>query len=151
MIGGTISCNASGFIPGPKGAMRYWVKSLDFLTPNGYKISCERGEYISKNGFFLLEFPNEKIKWNVPTYPRPKIKNASGPYSDESGQIDLVDLLIGSEGIFGVITKVTFKLKKMPDDFLNFFFTLPSEKQAVHFHHYMAKYLNNDLSQLNAM
>ena len=39
----------------------------------------------------------------------------------------------------------------MPDDFLNLFFTLPSEKQAVHFHHYMAKYLNNDLSQLNAM
>ena len=151
MIGGAISCNASGFIPGPKGAMRYWVKSLDFLTPNGYKISCERGEYISKNGFFLLEFPNEKIKWNVPTYPRPKIKNASGPYSDESGQIDLVDLLIGSEGIFGVITKVTFKLKKMPDDFLNLFFTLPSEKQAVNFHHYMAKYLNNNLSQLNAM
>ena len=27
-IGGTISCNASGFIPGEKGATRYWVDSL---------------------------------------------------------------------------------------------------------------------------
>ena len=112
MVGGTISCNASGFMPGPQGAMRHWVDSLDFLTPNGFKISCKRGQYISKNGLFIMTYPNKTIKWPIPTYPRPNIKNASGPYSDESGKIDLVDLLIGSEGIFGVITKVNFRLKK---------------------------------------
>ena len=151
MIGGTVSCNASGFMPGPQGAIRHWVNSLDFLTPNGFKISCKRGQYISKDGFFIISCKNKTIKWSLPTYPRPNIKNASGPYSDESGKIDLVDLLIGSEGIFGVITKVNFKLKKRPNDFLNLFFTLPSEKQAVRFHHYMEKALHNDLSQLSAM
>ena len=35
MVGGAISCNASGFVPGEKGAMRYWINGLDFLLPNG--------------------------------------------------------------------------------------------------------------------
>jgi len=151
MIGGTISCNASGFVPGPKGAMRYWTEALDFLTPNGYKISCKRGQYISDKGEFLLQFPNELIKWNIPTYPRPTIKNASGPFSDENGTVDLVDFLIGSEGIFGLITKTNFRLKKMPDDFLDLFFTLPTEKDAVKFHGYIKNYFNGDLSQLSAL
>ena len=30
MVGGAVSCNASGFIPGPKGSMRMWVNQLDF-------------------------------------------------------------------------------------------------------------------------
>ena len=31
MIGGAISCNASGFIPGEKGAMRYWVNGISLI------------------------------------------------------------------------------------------------------------------------
>ena len=50
MVGGAISCNASGFVPGPAGAMRYWTEALNFLTPDGYKITCKRGQYISNNG-----------------------------------------------------------------------------------------------------
>ena len=43
--------------------------------------------YISKNGKFTLLFPKESIEWELPTYPRPNIKNASGPYSDDKGNI----------------------------------------------------------------
>ena len=151
MIGGAISCNASGFVPGPAGAMRYWTESLDFLTPNGFKITCKRGEYISNNGIFILDFPTGPITWDVLTYPRPDIKNASGPYSDENGMVDLVDFLVGSEGIFGLITSVTFRLKRTPDNYLDLFFTLPSEKDAVQFHGYIQNYLSGDLSKLTAL
>ena len=151
MIGGAISCNASGFVPGPAGAMRYWTESLDFLTPDGYKIICKRGQYISKNGKFFIEFPKKTVTWKVLTYPRPKIKNASGPFSDENGTLDLVDFLVGSEGIFGLITRATFRLKTMPDDSLDLFFTLPSENDAVRFHKYIHNYFNGDLSQLMAL
>lgn len=151
MIGGAISCNASGFVPGPAGAMRYWTKSLHFLTPDGHKIVCKRGQYISKDGEFLLDFPNGLVKWKVPTYPRPNIKNASGPYSDENGTIDLVDCLVGSEGIFGLITLATFRLKEMPDEYLDLFFTLPTEQDAIRFHGYMYNHFGGDLSQLTAL
>ena len=151
MIGGTISCNASGFVPGPAGAMRYWTESLDFLTPNGYKVTCKRGQYISNDSVFILDYPDGPISWNVLTYPRPDIKNASGPYSDEEGAIDLVDFLVGSEGIFGLVTSVTFRLKETPNEYLDLFFTLPTEQDAVQFHGYMQNHLSGDLSKLTAL
>ena len=151
MIGGAISCNASGFVPGPAGAMRYWTESLNFLTPDGHKITCKRGQYISHNGEFTLNFPDRALKWKVLTYPRPDIKNASGPYSDENGTLDLVDFLVGSEGIFGLITSATFRLKETPDEYLDLFFTLPSEQDAVLFHEYITNYFKGDLTQLTAM
>ncbi len=151
MVGGAVSCNASGFVPGPAGAMRYWTEALDFLTPDGYKITCKRGHYISNNGEFILDYPDGPVTWKVLTYPRPNIKNASGPYSDENGTLDLVDFLVGSEGIFGLITSATFRLKEMPDEYLDLFFTLPSEQDAILFHRYIQDYLEGDISQLTAL
>jgi len=151
MVGGTLSCNASGFIPGPAGATRYWTAGLDFLSVDGYKISCRRGDYVSENGEFILEYPDKSVILTIPTYPRPDIKNASGPFSDLNGSIDLVDFLVGSEGIFGLITLATFTLKKMPDEFLDLFFTLPKELDAVRFHQYIRNYFNGDLSQITAL
>ena len=67
LVGGILSCNASGFIPGPAGATRFWTEGLEFLTPNGHKISCKRGEYISENGEFILEFPDESVAMKILT------------------------------------------------------------------------------------
>ena len=151
MVGGTLSCNASGFIPGPAGATRFWTEGLDFLTADGYKISCRRGDYVSENGEFIMEYPDKSVILTIPTYPRPEIKNASGPFSDMNGKIDLVDFLVGSEGIFGVITSAIFALKEMPDDFLDLFFTLSKELDAVHFHQYISNHFNGDSSQITAL
>ena len=151
MVGGTLSCNASGFIPGPAGATRYWTEGLEFLTPNGFKIFCKRGDYVSENGEFIIDFPDGEVIVKVPSYPRPDIKNASGPFSDENGHVDLVDLLVGSEGIFGLITSSTFRLKEMPDEFLDMFFTLPNEIDAVRFHYYISNHFESDLSQITAL
>ena len=106
---------------------------------------------MSENGEFILEFPDESVAMKILTYPRPDIKNASGPYSDEDGAIDLVDLIVGSEGIFGLITSVIFRLKEMPTEFLDLFFTLPTEMDAVNFHQYISNHFNGDLSQITAL
>ena len=151
MVGGTLSCNASGFIPGSAGATRYWTDSLDIITPTGFKFSCKRGEYISSNSEFLLEFPDNTKILKIPSYPYPDIKNASGPFSDEMGNVDLVDLIVGSEGIFGLITSATFRLKEMPNEFLDLFFTLTSELNAIKFHKYISNYYKGDFSQITAL
>ena len=151
MVGGTLSCNASGFVPGEQGATRFWVFGLEILLPNGCKVNFKRNQYVSKNGFFIFNFENDNLKMKVPTYKRPKIKNASGPYSDENGKVDLVDLIIGSEGIFSFISSVTFKLKNKPDDFLDIFFTLKSENDAINFYRYINNYFSGDLSNLTAL
>ena len=139
MIGGTVSCNASGFVPGEKGATRHWVQGLEIVLPNGRVVKCKRGDYISYNATFELD--GESVL--LPQYNRPDIKNASGPYTCGNGEIDFIDLIVGSEGIFGLITECTFKLKSNPKDYLNLLIVLESEKCAIKFYNHL-----NELSIL---
>ena len=150
-VGGTLSTNASGFVPGEKGATRYWVKEIEFLLPNGDLVKMKRGQYISNKGFFTLEYDDEIIQLPIPTYNRPKIKNASGLYSDKNGKIDLIDLIIGSEGILGMITSCHLGLSNNPKNKLELFISLHSESEAIDFHDFLYNYLNQDLSQITAM
>ena len=147
MIGGTLSCNASGFTPGEMGAMRYWVQALNFVLPNGYSIQCKRGQYISKDAHFMLD----DTKLSVPTYNRPKIKNASGPYTCDIGDIDFIDLIIGSEGIFGLILDCSLQLKKRSKAYLDLFILLESESTAINLYKYLMNKFNYDLSQISAL
>ena len=150
-VGGTLSTNASGFVPGEKGATRYWVKEIEFLLPNGDLVKMKRGQYISNKGFFTLEYDDKIIQLPIPTYNRPKIKNASGLYSDKNGKVDLIDLIIGSEGILGMITSCHLGLSNNPKNKLELFISLHSESEAIDFHDFLNNYLNQDLSQITAM
>jgi D-lactate dehydrogenase (cytochrome) len=145
-IGGGIACNCSGFTPGDSGALRSWLKSLRFLLPDGSMICAERGQYISENGMFLL---GEK-QWPVPRYERPKIKNAGGPYSSPDGAVDLIDLIVGSEGVFGLVTECTVRLTPRPAAYLDIFFSLPSESEALCLLETVLRKYNGDLSGLKA-
>ncbi len=151
LIGGTISTNASGFVPGEKGATRYWVKGIEFLLPNGDMINIKRGQYISDDGFFTLQYGDKNIDLPIPVYDRPKIKNASGLYSDKNGIIDLIDLIIGSEGILGMVTHCELGLALNPKDRLELFISLKNESDAIDFHDYLNNHFNQDLSSITAM
>ena len=121
-VGGTLSCNASGFIPGEKGATRYWVKEIELILINGYSLIINRGDYISDKGEFIIECNDEIIRMPIPRYKRPKLKNASGPFSSMDSEIDFIDLIIGSEGIFGMITQCVFGLDSKPKNYLGIIF-----------------------------
>lgn len=149
-IGGALACNASGFTPGESGSFRGWVDSVKFIFPNGYLAKIKRGEYISEGGAFTLKSPDGEIAWPVPDYPRPETKNAGGPFSSSDGIIDLLDLIIGSEGIFGLAVSCTVKLAKKPENILDIFFSLPSETEALQFLAATMEKFNNNLSHLKA-
>tara|TARA_Y100001970_G_scaffold89528_1_gene112889 strand:- start:16513 stop:18099 length:1587 start_codon:yes stop_codon:yes gene_type:complete len=150
-VGGTLSCNASGFMPGEKGATRFWVEEIEFMLLNGYSIKIKRGEYISHNGEFILKCGDENIILPIPRYNRPNIKNASGLYSSINGEIDFIDLVIGSEGILGLIISAKFNLAKKPTSSLDLFIRLKNENSAIEFHHYLYKYLNSDMGKITAL
>jgi len=150
-VGGTISTNASGFVPGEKGATRYWVKEIEFLLPNGDFIHVKKDQYVSKDGLFHLENDGTTITLPIPTYERPKIKNASGLFSDKSGMIDLIDLIIGSEGILGLITSCQLKLSDNPEDKLELFISLDSESKAIDLYDHLNGNFGQNIEQLTAM
>ena len=142
LVGGTISCNASGFIPGEKGATRYWINGIDFLLVNGQKIHALRGQYISENSTFIIKSLNEEYTIEVPTYKRPKIKNASGPFTSDENEIDFIDLIIGSEGCFGLVTKAQLRLNDKPKNYMDLFIPFVTENDAIRFYEYICK-INN--------
>lgn len=150
-VGGAIACNASGFTPGAAGTIRHWIRAVDFILPNGMKVAVRRGEYISENGCFIIESPGGKRELPVPRYPRPQIKNASGPYSSPDGALDFVDLVVGSEGIFGAVTACEMRLAPSPVGCLDLFFSLPSEENAVVFLDYLRNNLPGGMGQLTAL
>ncbi len=150
-IGGTIACNASGFIPGEIGATREWVEEISFLLPNGLKIQARRGQYQSEKGFFRLQHGDQLIDWPVPTYPRPAIKNASGPFSAADGAMDFIDLIVGSEGIFGLVTAAVLRLARRPAAYLDLFLSLPGEAAALKLQDYLYRHLEGDFGRLAAL
>lgn len=149
-LGGALSCNASGFTPGETGATRAWVERLRLALPDGGVIDAARGQYVSRDGRFVLESGGAEREWPVPRYPRPAIKNAGGPYSAADGELDLVDLVIGSEGLFGLVTACTIRLAPRPEDYLDLFFSLPSESDALKVLEHVRRELDDDLSGLSA-
>lgn len=151
MVGGALSCNASGFTPGEKGSMRPWVCSVGFLLMSGLQVRAERGRYVSENARFVLFHGPDEIHVPVPNYPRPSIKNASGPYSNPEGRVDLVDLIVGSEGIFGLITDCSLALSGHPGEYLDLFISLPDETDALCLLSYLSGGLPGPFSTLTAL
>ncbi len=150
-VGGTLACNASGFVPGAQGATRDWVAALDFLLPDGSFIRAEHGQYVSQGGRFLFADGDRATEVPVPTYPRPTIKNAGGPFSKPDGAMDFLDFVIGSEGLFGLATACTLRLKPKPEALLDLFFPLPGEADALKFLDFIRARLQGRLDQLGAL
>ncbi len=103
-IGGAIAANASGGRSFKYGAMRPWVRRLRIILDTGEVLDITRGHYKAEKGVFLIKTENKEIKVTVPTYEMPKAKNAAGLYAKPD--MDLIDLFVGSEGIFGFISEI---------------------------------------------
>ena len=151
MISGTISCNASGFTPGEKGATRYWVEGIDIILPSGDHIYVQRGKYISNNGKFIITANDREVELNIPRYSRPKIKNASGPYSEPDSEMDFIDLIIGSEGIFCLISRCELRLARKPDSYIDLFIGLNCEDDAINLHAHLGRILDNNYGDISAL
>jgi len=65
--------------------------------------------------------------------------------------MDFIDLVIGSEGILGVIVSCVLGLSDYPKDHLNLFLCLESENKAIDLHDYLYQYFNNDMGKISAL
>jgi len=129
-IGGCIAANASGARTFKYGATREWVRRLRVIISTGEVLEIPRGKYKAKNGVFIIKTAEQEFEIKVPTYQLPKAKNAAGLYT--TPEMDLIDLFIGSEGIFGFITEADVWLKEYIPHISNVaFFT--NEVDAIKF------------------
>ncbi|NLN75064.1 MAG: FAD-binding oxidoreductase [Armatimonadetes bacterium] len=129
-IGGMAACNASGAMSFYYGAMRSWVQSLRMVLSDGDVISIKRAENFSKGRSFSLTTESGRtISGQLPDYTMPDVKSAAGYYAADD--MDLIDLLIGSEGTLGIITETGLRLTPRPAAINGLTIFLPSEQAAI--------------------
>ncbi len=129
-VGGSIAANASGARSFKYGAMRPWIRQLRIVIDTGEVLDVLRGQYKEENGKFIIKKSNQEIEIEIPTYQMPKAKNAAGLWAEKG--MDLIDLFIGSEGLFGMITEVDLWLTKRIDGLPNVMF-FQSEEDSINF------------------
>ncbi len=103
-IGGNIACNASGPRTYRYGPTRDWVRRLRVVLPEGQYVDFARGDFKAEGRRISFPAGRSFFSFEIPSYDfNTGVKNAAGPMFHED--MDLIDMFVGSEGIFGIITE----------------------------------------------
>lgn len=115
-VGAAIACNASGARSFRYGPTRAWVKAVEWVLPTGEVLWVDRDTPIP------AAWP--QVGWN-----EPEVKTAAGFFPADNA----LDLVIGSEGALGVITRAKLNLIDAPVDVLGLIVFFTDEASAVAF------------------
>lgn len=128
-VGGNIATNASGPRSFRYGPTRRWVKAIKVLFADGAYTWIERGRIHADGRRMSFSAGRNYYSFMIPSYDSLSgVKNAVGPMISED--MDLIDLFIGSEGIFGVIVEAEIRLiPRLPTISLAAFF--PDDGSAL--------------------
>ncbi|MBD3276965.1 MAG: FAD-binding protein [Candidatus Aegiribacteria sp.] len=110
-LGGTVATDASGSDSYLYGSTRRWIRSLQLVTPEGDLLRINRGEHTFRE---LVCTHPVLGRIELPELSRPQPgKNAAGYFMHPG--MDLIDLLIGSEGTLGIVTEADLILAREPE------------------------------------
>lgn len=126
-VGGTVATNASGARSFRFGATGAWVRALTVVLPDGRVREVRRSQVRAAEG--ILDWSDGVGRIELPALPRPRSKSVAG--YDVWDDVDLVDLLVGSEGTLGVISEVELSLQPRLDSILALFTFLPPGSDAL--------------------
>ena len=136
-LGGNAATNASGPRTLKYGPTRNWICGLGIILGDGTELDIPRGKYFAEGRHFDIKVGSKQLSFDIPSYEfNTDVKNAAGVYSKEN--MDLIDLFIGSEGLFGVFTYVDVRLTEWHPLTSNIMF-FPDDDSALSFIYEMKK------------
>lgn len=126
-IGGNVATNASGSRSFKHGVTKDWVEGIVVVLPQGECITLNRNEIISEN---KIEIPTTNYYMDIPNFYHPETrKNVAGPVVERGEPV--MNLFIGSGGLFGVVTEVTLRLLDKPSEIMNMFVYCKEQEVAL--------------------
>jgi len=131
-LGGTVATNASGAASYKYKATRNWIRRLRVMLASGEVLDIPRGKYFATDDltFTVIDTAGNRTQLKLPTYIMPETKNTAGLFAAPG--MDMIDLFIGSEGLFGVITEIEVALAQQHESVSVVQF-LPSDEAALDF------------------
>ncbi len=115
-LGGAIACNASGARSFTYGPTRPWVEAVQVVLPDGRVLEADRDTAIPAD-------------WPVPRWTEPSVKTAGGYFPADN----LLDLIIGSEGTLGLVTRARLRLTRAPERVFSVLALFPSTSAGLDF------------------
>lgn len=131
-IGGMVCCNASGARSYHYGATRNHISRIKMVLTDGRTVCVTRGK--EKAQGYTAQFvcdDGSMLTVPIPTYQMPNTKNASGYYAKKD--MELIDILIGSDGTLGVISEIEISLLPLPQSIWGVSLLFEDEKNALQF------------------
>lgn len=122
-LGGSVSTNAGGSRSFKYGRMRNYVEYLKIILVDGQILEIPRGKYLfSASGDLKIHQPELNFKIPAGLKRKRNYDHSAGYYL--APEMDLIDLLIGSEGTLGVISEIKLKVleQKNQDIFIGLIF-----------------------------
>ena len=134
-IGGNVATNASGSRTFKYGPTRSYVQELVVVLSTGMVLRLDRKQTTDESYTWELidQQTGKQITIHVnKSFPNPKVsKNAVGfPIYPH---MPLIELFIGTEGIFGVVTEVVLRLLPFPKNIFSLISYFESPHQAIAF------------------
>lgn len=131
-LGGTVATNASGAASYKYKATRNWIRRVRVMLASGEVLDIPRGRYFAREDrtFTVIDTQDRRTAIRLPSYVMPNTKNTAGFFAAPG--MDMIDLFIGSEGLFGVITQIEVALEARHDSVSVVQF-LPSDEAALDF------------------
>ena len=126
-VGGAVACNSSGARSFAYGPMRTYVRSVKVALTDGQVLTLRRDADRAEGRDFTVGGRSGRL----PTYVSPAVKNAAGYYNAVG--MDLVDLVVGSEGTLGVVLEAELDLVPLPPVIWAVTAFLPTEAGAMSF------------------
>jgi D-lactate dehydrogenase (cytochrome) len=116
MVGGVIATNAGGAATFKYGVTRNWVRAVRVLLANGDFLEVERGEALARPGgrFRIESSYGGIVEVPTPTHRLPPLPKISAGYF-AADPLDLVDLMIGSEGTLALVVDADLDLVALPE------------------------------------
>lgn len=131
-LGGTVATNASGAASYKYKATRDWIRRVRVMLASGEVLDIPRGKYFATEDrtFTVIDTAGNRTPLKLPGYVMPETKNTAGFFAAPG--MDMIDLFIGSEGLFGVITQIEVGLAEQHEGVSVVQF-LPTDEAALDF------------------
>ena len=130
-VGGIVATNAAGAATFKYGPVRRWVRGVTIVLASGDVLRLRRDQVAaSSDEGFVIGGSNGDLRVPIPRIRMPEVPKCSAGYFSAPG-MDLVDLVIGSEGTLGVIVEAELAIHPRPAGVCWLRITLPSEEEAI--------------------